>query len=72
MNDCLSILISNDANKIVAYHVLCQSIIEKSSKPLKITPLNLRNLGRIFSRQFGTKSIHWPKDKKLIGSDTLE
>lgn len=57
MSDALNIFIGYDADEIIAYHAPCQSIIEKSSKPLKISPLNLRNLGRIFSRQFGAKSI---------------
>lgn len=72
MSDALNIFIGYDADEIVADHVPCQSIIESRCNPFKITPLNLRNLGRIFSRQFGAKSIQRPKDKKLIGSHPLE
>lgn len=33
-----------DQKETVAYHVLAQSLMDHSSKPLSITPLNLRNL----------------------------
>jgi len=51
MNNTLKIFIGYDRHEIVAYHVLCQSIIEQSSKPLNFTPLNLKNLSNIFTRR---------------------
>jgi len=34
----------------VAYHVLCQSSLQNSSRPVRFTPINLANLGGIFQR----------------------
>ena len=50
MANTLDIYIGFDRNEIVSYHVLCQSILEKSSRPVRFTPLNLRNLSSCFSR----------------------
>ena len=50
MSVALDIYIGFDRNEIVSYHVLCQSILEKSSRPVRFTPLNLRNLSSCFSR----------------------
>jgi hypothetical protein len=50
MENVLDIYIGFDRNEIVSYHVLCQSILEKSSRPVRFTPLNLRNLAGCFSR----------------------
>lgn len=50
MSVALDIYIGFDRNEIVSYHVLCQSILEKSSRPVRFTPLNLRNLSGCFSR----------------------
>ena len=50
MANTLDIYIGFDRNEIVSYHVLCQSILEKSSRPVRFTPLNLRNLSGCFSR----------------------
>jgi len=49
--EVLNIYIGYDSNEIVAYHALCQSIIQHSSKPIKFTPLNLNNLTAFFSRE---------------------
>jgi len=35
MSKSLSILINNDTNEIVAYHVLCKSIFERAQSRLK-------------------------------------
>jgi hypothetical protein len=51
MSDVLDIYIGFDQKEIIAYHVLCQSILEKSSKPVRFTPLNLLNLKGIFNRE---------------------
>lgn len=50
MSRALDIYIGFDRNEIVSYHVLCQSILEKSSRPVRFTPLNLQNLSSCFSR----------------------
>ena len=47
----LDIFIGYDPNEIVAYHVACHSILEKASQPVRITPLNLRNLGPLMTRE---------------------
>jgi len=46
----LNICIGYDSQEVVAYHVLCQSILETSSRPVRFTPINLANLGGIFQR----------------------
>ena len=37
--ELLNIFIGYDQNESIAYHVLCQSIIEKTSVPVRITPI---------------------------------
>ncbi len=49
--ETLKIFIGYDPKEPVAFHVLCHSLLEKSSKPISITPINLRNLKEIYSRQ---------------------
>lgn len=46
----LNIFIGFDSNEVVAYHALCQSFLERSSVPLRFTPLNVTNLGGIYIR----------------------
>jgi len=46
----LDVFIGYDGNEIVAYHVLCQSIAERTSIPVRFTPLSLSSLGRIYGR----------------------
>lgn len=46
----LNIYIGYDQNEIVAYHALCQSILETASQPVRMTPINLRNLTQVFTR----------------------
>ncbi|WFU48967.1 glycosyltransferase [Sinorhizobium terangae] len=45
------IFIGFDSKEVVAYHVLCQSILEKSSIPVSFTPISLNNVERIFTRE---------------------
>ena len=45
------VFIGFDSKEIVAYHVLCQSILEKSSIPVSFFPIALHNLGGIFTRE---------------------
>ena len=40
----LKIFIGYDNRERIAYHVLSQSIIENSSIPVSINPINLKNL----------------------------
>lgn len=40
----LRIMIGFDPNEAVAYHVLCQSIMEHASGPVSFTPINKRNI----------------------------
>lgn len=46
----LKIFIGYDSREKIAYHVLSQSIIENSSVPVHITPINLRNLKNFYKR----------------------
>ena len=47
----LKIFIGYDPKEAVAFHVLCHSLLERSSKPISIIPINLRNLKDLYSRQ---------------------
>jgi hypothetical protein len=49
--DMLDIYIGFDSNEVVAYHTLCQSILAKSSRPVRFTPINLSNLKGVFNRE---------------------
>ena len=42
--------IGYDRQEIVAYHVLCQSIVERSAHPVRFTAVNLASLRPIFHR----------------------
>jgi hypothetical protein len=46
----LDIYIGYDRQEIVAYHVLCQSILERASRPVRLTPINLESLKPVFDR----------------------
>ena len=50
MSEVFDIYIGYDSNEVIAYHTLCQSILEQSSVPVRFMPLNLKNLKRIFKR----------------------
>ena len=50
MDKNLKIFIGYDSREKVAYHVLSQSIIENSSIPVTITPINLKNIKHIYNR----------------------
>ena len=45
MNNFIRLVVGFDQREAVAFHTFTQSIIEKSSLPLAITPLALQNLG---------------------------
>jgi len=47
----LDVFIGYDRDEVVAYHVLCQSIVERSAHPVRFTPINLASLKAIFHRQ---------------------
>ena len=49
----LRVFVGYDKNEIAAYHVLCQSILSRSSVPVSITPLNRDNLKGIYYRERG-------------------
>lgn len=44
MNDLIRIAVGFDQKEAIAYHVCCQTILEKSSCPIQITPLTLNSL----------------------------
>ena len=47
----LDVFIGFDRQEVVAYHVLCQSILERASVPVRFTPVNLTSLGGVFDRE---------------------
>ena len=47
----LDVYIGYDRQEIVAYHVLVQSILEHTSRPVRFTPINLAALGHVFQRE---------------------
>ena len=46
----LDVYIGYDRQEVVAYHVLCQSIVERASRPVRFTPVNLAALKDVFDR----------------------
>ena len=50
MSDIIDVYIGYDSKEVVAYHVLCQSILEKCSRPVRFTPINLQNIAHVFMR----------------------
>ncbi|MET0358923.1 MAG: glycosyltransferase, partial [Pararhizobium sp.] len=51
MTEIANVFIGFDTKEVAAYHVLCQSILEKSSIPVAFTPIVLSNVGNIFTRE---------------------
>ncbi len=47
----LNIYIGFDSSEVVAYHVLANSIVRHSSKPVSITPVSLKHLSDVFIRE---------------------
>jgi lipopolysaccharide biosynthesis glycosyltransferase len=47
----INIFIGYDSKEKIAYHVLSQSILRQSTRPVSITPLNLPNIKYEFSRE---------------------
>ena len=50
MKETLNIFIGYDSREKIAFHVLSHSIISNSSIPVKITPINLKNLKKFYNR----------------------
>jgi hypothetical protein len=46
----LDVYIGYDRQEVLAYHVLAQSLIETSSRPVRITPVALSSLKAVFDR----------------------
>jgi hypothetical protein len=51
LSPVLDIFIGYDRDEIVAYHTLAQSLVERSSRPVRITPIALTTLGGVFQRE---------------------
>jgi lipopolysaccharide biosynthesis glycosyltransferase len=47
----LNVYVGYDRQEVVAYHALCQSILELSSRPVRFVPINLANLRGLFDRE---------------------
>ncbi len=50
-DNLIRVFIGYDSKETVAYHVLAHSIMEHSSRPVSIIPINLKNLGDLFTRE---------------------
>ncbi|WP_374469064.1 hypothetical protein [Phenylobacterium sp.] len=50
MSPVLDVYIGYDRQEILAYHVLCQSILDRCSRPVRFTALNLDSLKPAFDR----------------------
>jgi len=50
MSLSLNIFIGYDSREKIAFHVLSQSIIENSTIPVTITPINLKNIKNFYNR----------------------
>ena len=50
MTQPLNIFVGFDSSEIVAYHALCQSILDHASVPVRFTAINLGNLKGVFTR----------------------
>ena len=44
MNDIVDVVVGFDQREAVAYHAFTQSVIEKSSIPIRFLPLNINSL----------------------------
>lgn len=51
MVDTARIFIGFDSKEVVAYHVFCQSIQEKSTVPVQFMPIALNNVSGVFTRE---------------------
>lgn len=54
MTSCLKplkIFVGFDQKESIAYHVFCQSLISRSTRPLAITPLALGNIGGVYTEK---------------------
>lgn len=51
MADKARVFVGFDSKEVVAYHVFCQSILEKSSIPVEFLPVSLSTLGSVFTRE---------------------
>ena len=47
----LKLFIGYDPKEAVAFHVVSHSLLQRSSMPLSITPINLKNLQGLYSRE---------------------
>ena len=50
MTEPLKVFLGWDPSEVEAYHVAAHSIIRRCSKPVSVTPINLKNLGGIYTR----------------------
>ena len=49
--DIARVFVGFDTKEVIAYHVLAQSILENSSMPVEFSPIVLKNLEGIFTRE---------------------
>ncbi|MEO1318040.1 MAG: glycosyltransferase [Pseudomonadota bacterium] len=47
----IRVFVGFDSKEVVAYHALCQSIIDHASAPVAFTPVALSHLGGLFTRE---------------------
>lgn len=54
-NKSMNVYIGYDQKESIAWHVMVQSLIETSTKPLSIHPVSLRNYEKVFTREIDGK-----------------
>lgn len=62
----LRIFIGFDPRETAAYHVLAHSLQARASKPLSITPIDLRHLVTEYTRPFGRQSTAFTYSRFLV------
>lgn len=60
------IFIGYDTRETVAFHVLVHSIQARISKPIAITPIDLRHLGGVYVRPLGSQSTAFTYSRFLV------
>lgn len=54
---CITLVIGYDPRESIAYHVLCQSVLERTSVPVQFIPLHVPMLGDFDGQQDGTNAF---------------
>jgi lipopolysaccharide biosynthesis glycosyltransferase len=68
---CITLVVGYDPRESVAYHVLCQSVMERTSVPVQFIPLHVPMLGDFDGQQDGTNAFIYSRFliPELMGFD---